>query len=71
VYHYVVAQFSFMTVQVADVHAHVQGLVSVLKMANWLKSILLKNSVLLCIFWWAKRLNAKDLSCLQWDVSVA
>jgi hypothetical protein len=41
--------------------AHVQKLVSVVKMATVLECILLKSSVLLCIFLWAKGPNAKDI----------
>jgi hypothetical protein len=37
VYHQVAAQSSFMTVQVADAHAHVQRSVSVVKMATVLE----------------------------------
>jgi hypothetical protein len=36
-YHKVAAQSSFMTVLVADAHAHVQSLVSVVKMATVLE----------------------------------
>jgi hypothetical protein len=42
-------------------HAHVQRLVSVVKMPTLLESILPKSSVLLCIFLWAKGLNAEDI----------
>jgi hypothetical protein len=37
VYHYVAAGSSFITVYVADVHAHVQRLVLVVKMATMLE----------------------------------
>jgi hypothetical protein len=47
---------------VADAQAHVQRLVSVVKMATVLEGILPKSSVLLCVFFLlAKRLNAKDI----------
>jgi hypothetical protein len=49
-----------MAIQVADAHAHVQRLVSVVKMVTAL-SILPRNSVLLCVFLWAKGPNAKDI----------
>jgi hypothetical protein len=48
-----------MTDYVADGHAHVQRLVSVVKMATVL-GLLPKSSVLVC-FLWAKGLNAKDI----------
>jgi hypothetical protein len=50
-----------MTVQVADAHAHVKLLVSVIKMATVLEFVLPKSSVLLCIFVWANGLTAKDV----------
>jgi hypothetical protein len=62
VYHYVAAQSSFMTVYVEDVHTHVQRLVSVVKIATMLEGVLLKSSILLCIFFlWTKGLYAKDI----------
>jgi hypothetical protein len=43
-------------------HAHVQRMVSVVKMVTMLEGILLKSSILLCVsFLWAKRLDAKDI----------
>jgi hypothetical protein len=46
---------SFMTVSIADVHAYVQRLVSVVKMATMLEDCTKKSSVLLCFFFlWAK-----------------
>jgi hypothetical protein len=39
VYHYLAAQSSFMTVSVADVHVHVQRLVSMVRMATMLECI--------------------------------
>jgi hypothetical protein len=53
-----------MTVYVAAVHAYVQTLVSVVKMATVLEDILPKSSVLLFVLFfclWAKGLNAKDI----------
>jgi hypothetical protein len=39
-----------MTVYVAEAHAHVQRLVSVVKIATVLEDILPKSSVMLCLF---------------------
>jgi hypothetical protein len=39
---------------VADAHAHVQRLVSVVEMATVLEGVLPKSSVLLCVFCWQK-----------------
>jgi hypothetical protein len=50
-----------MTVSVANAHAHVQRLVSVVKMATVLEGMLPKSSAVFCVFWWAKGLNAKDI----------
>jgi hypothetical protein len=59
-----------MTALAPEVHAHVQRLVAVVKMANMLEEYPLKSSVLLCIFLehhsvvhflGAKGLNAKDI----------
>jgi hypothetical protein len=49
VYHWVAAQSHFMTVKVADAHAHVQRLVSVIKIAIMLEgcNIEEKRSVVL------------------------
>jgi hypothetical protein len=49
------------TVQVADAHARVKRLVSVVRMATVLEFVLSKSSVLLCVFVWANGLNAKDI----------
>jgi hypothetical protein len=49
-----------MSVYVAHAHAHVQRLVSVVKMATVLEGVLTKSSILLCVLLWAKELNAKD-----------
>jgi hypothetical protein len=46
-----------MTVSVADAHARVHRLVSVVKTAM----VLPKSSVLLCVFLWAESLNAKNI----------
>jgi hypothetical protein len=50
-----------MTVQVPDTTAHVQRLVSVIKMASVLRPILRKSNVLFLRFLWAKGLNTKDI----------
>jgi hypothetical protein len=50
-----------MTVWGADAHAHVQRLVSVVKMATVLEGILPKSSILFCIFYIEKGLHAKDI----------
>jgi hypothetical protein len=42
------------------VHAQVQRLVSVVKMATVLEGVLPKSDVLLCVLLWARALNAKD-----------
>jgi hypothetical protein len=49
-----------MAVSVVDAHAHVQKLVSVAKWRPCLRSVLPKSSVLLCVFFVAKRLDEKD-----------
>jgi hypothetical protein len=46
-----------MTDWLADTHAHVQRLVSVVKMAKAFP----KGSVLFCDLLWARRLNATDI----------
>jgi hypothetical protein len=43
------------------VHAQVQRLVSVVKMATVLEGVVPKSSVLLCVFLWTKGLNAEDI----------
>jgi hypothetical protein len=48
-----------MAVQAADAPAHVQRLVSVVKMATVLEDVLLKSSVLLCVFC-GKKTQIKD-----------
>jgi hypothetical protein len=58
-----------MTVWVADAHAHVQRLISVVKMAIVLEEYTTEEHSSIVRFLWAKRLNAKDiykenLSCL-------
>jgi hypothetical protein len=70
----VAAQASFMTVYVAD--AHVQRLVSVVKMATVLEECTTKDQHPVVRFFWAKGLNAKDIykemfPCLRWEVFVA
>jgi hypothetical protein len=59
-YHYVAAQSSFMTVLVADARAHIQRLVSVVKMATVLEGVLPKSGVLLCAFV-GKSFTPKDI----------
>jgi hypothetical protein len=49
-----------MTVQVADAHAHVRRLVSVLKVATVLECTTEEHSFVL-IFLWAKGFNAEDV----------
>jgi hypothetical protein len=49
-----------MTVYVASAHAHIQKLVSVVKMATVLEGVVPKRSVPLCALW-VKGLNAKDI----------
>jgi hypothetical protein len=61
VYHYVAAQSSFITVQVADAHAHVQRLVSVVNMANVLEGCTTEEHDSFVRFLWAKGLDAKDI----------
>jgi hypothetical protein len=39
-----------MTLYVADAHAHIQTLVSVVKVATTLEGVIPKRSVLLCVF---------------------
>jgi hypothetical protein len=51
-----------MTPQVADAHAHVQRLVSVVKMATVLEECIPKSNVLLCVFFVCEKgRNAKDI----------
>jgi hypothetical protein len=59
-YHYVAAQSSFMTVSVADAHAHVQRLVSVVKMATVLEEYATEEQRFVR-FLWAEGLSAKDI----------
>jgi hypothetical protein len=42
-------------------YAHVQRLVSVVKTATVLGSVLPKSSVILCVILWSKGLNAKNI----------
>jgi hypothetical protein len=65
-----------MTVWVADARAHVQRLVSVVKVAIGLEGVLSKNSVLLCVFYGQKDsvqtiFSKKCLPFLWWEVFVA
>jgi hypothetical protein len=50
-----------MTVQVADAQAHVQRLVSVVKMATILEKCATEDYRSVVRFLWAKGLNAKDI----------
>jgi hypothetical protein len=50
-----------MTVKVADAHAHVQRLVSVLKMATVIEECTAKKQCYVVRFLWAKGLYAKDI----------
>jgi hypothetical protein len=50
-----------MTVSVADAHAHVQRLVSVVKMATVLEECTNEEQSSVVRFLWAKGLNAKDI----------
>jgi hypothetical protein len=52
-----------MRVQVADANAHVQRLVSVVKMTTVLEVYTTEEqSSVVCFFLWAKVLNAKDIN---------
>jgi hypothetical protein len=44
------------------VHAHVQRMVSVVKLATVLEVVLPKSSILLCVFCGQTRLNAKNIN---------
>jgi hypothetical protein len=55
------AQSSFMTVKVADAHAHIQRLVSVVKMATVLEDCTSEEQRSVVRFLWAKGLSAKDI----------
>jgi hypothetical protein len=50
-----------MTVYVADAHAHVQRLVSVVKMGTVLEEYTTEKQSSAVCFLWAKELNAKDI----------
>jgi hypothetical protein len=50
-----------MTVWVAEAHAHVERLVSMVKLATVFEGILLKSSVVVGFFLWAKGLDTKDI----------
>jgi hypothetical protein len=65
-----------MTVQIADEHAQVHRLVSVVRMAKALEDVLPRSNLLLCVFFlWEKEFTAKDIlriiSCLRWEVFIA
>jgi hypothetical protein len=55
--HYVAAQTSFMTVKVADTHAHVQRLVSVVKVATMLQGYTTEEQRSVVRFLWAKYIH--------------
>jgi hypothetical protein len=60
-------------IYVADVHAHVERLVSVVKMANMIEEYTTERQRSLVLLW-AKGLNAKDIHnvpCLLWEMCVA
>jgi hypothetical protein len=60
-----------MTVYVADAHAHVQRLVSVVKMATMLEECTAEKQRSLVQFLWARGLNAKeDLHAAGFDALV-
>jgi hypothetical protein len=50
-----------MTVQAADAHAHVQRLVSVVKMATVFEEYNTEEQRFVAQILWAKRLSAKDI----------
>jgi hypothetical protein len=50
-----------MTGYVADAHAHVQRLISIIKMATVLEECTIKEQRSVMRFLWAKGLNAKDI----------
>jgi hypothetical protein len=62
-----------MTVSVADVHAHVQRLVSVVKMATVLEECTTEEMHSIVHYLWAKGLNAKDIhkECFLFMVGTA
>jgi hypothetical protein len=60
-HHWVAAQSSFMRVQVADAHAHVQKLVSVVKMATVLEGCTTEEERSVVRFLLAKGVNAKNV----------
>jgi hypothetical protein len=64
-----------MTVSVADAHAHIQRLVSVVKLATVLEDCTTEEKRSDVRFLLEKGLSVKDIyekcSCLRWEVSVA
>jgi hypothetical protein len=56
------AQSNFMTVYVADAHAHVQTLVSVVKMATVLEECVTEEQCSVGRLLWTKGLNVKDIN---------
>jgi hypothetical protein len=61
VYHYVAAHSSFMTVYVADAHAHVQRLVSVGKIVNVLEEYTTEDRCSVVRFLWPLGVSAKNV----------
>jgi hypothetical protein len=59
VYHLVAARSSFMIVQVADAHAHVQRLVSVVKMATVPEAYITKEQRFVVSYFVGKRTQFK------------
>jgi hypothetical protein len=51
-----------MTVYVAEAHAHVQRLVSVVKMVTMLEECTAEEQRPVALFLWAKGLNIKDIN---------
>jgi hypothetical protein len=60
-YHYVPAQLSLMTVKVSDAHAHVQKLVSVVKMATVLEECITEEQRSVELFFVGKILSTEDI----------
>jgi hypothetical protein len=60
-----------MIVQVADTHAHVQRLVSVVKMETVLELCTTEKQRSVVRLLWAKGYSQRNVSCLLWEVFVA
>jgi hypothetical protein len=65
VYQYVAVQPSFLTVWVADAHVHVQGLVSVVKMATMFEDCTIKEQRSVVCFY-----SYRNVFCLWWEAFV-